>query len=368
VLRILHVAQPVETGVAEVVLTLAAHQHARGHHVVVACPPHGMLPERARALGVEVVAWPARRQPGPATLGEARRLARIVAATRPDLVHLHSAKAGLAGRLGVRGRRPTLFQPHAWSFHAATGPVRAGALGWERLAARWTDRVLAVSAAEAEEGRAAGIVAAVARTPNGVDTDRFTVSGPDDRAAARAALGLADVPTAVCVGRLCPQKGQDLAIVAWSRVRAAVPDATLVLVGDGPDEAALAAAAGPGVRLAGAQRDVVPWLAAADLAVAPSRWEGQSLALLEAMASGLPVVASDVAGVRESLAPDGGSVVPAGDADAFAAAVADHLGDLDRCRLAGAANRTRACADHGVAAAAARVEDVYAEVLAERAR
>jgi glycosyltransferase involved in cell wall biosynthesis len=365
---VLHVAQPVETGVAEVVLSLAAHQDARGHRVVVACPPEGMLPERAGALGVEVVAWPARREPGPGTVGEARRLARIVAATQPDIVHLHSAKAGLAGRLAVRGRRPTVFQPHAWSFHAATGPVRAGALGWERLASRWTDRVLAVSATEAEEGRAAGIRVATACTPNGVDTARFAPAGPGERAAARAALGLADVPTAICVGRLCPQKGQDLAIAAWPFVRAAVPEATLVLVGDGPDEYALVAGAVAGVRFAGAQRDVVPWFAASDLAVAPSRWEGQSLALLEAMASGLPVVASDVAGVRESLAPVGGSVVPAGDVEAFAAAVVDHLGDPDRCRSAGAANRASACADHGVTAAAARVEAVYAEVLAERAR
>ncbi len=210
--HVLHVAQPVETGVAEVVLALARHQLHQGHRVTLACPSAGMLPDRAAALGVTVVAWPARREPGPSVVGEALRLRRIVAASGPDIVHLHSAKAGLAGRLAIRGARPTVFQPHAWSFHAANGVVRTFARGWERGASRWTDRVIAVSAAEGDEGRSVGVRAPITVAPNGVDTDRFVPVDDAGRAAARAALGLADAPTAVCVGRLCRQKGQDVAV------------------------------------------------------------------------------------------------------------------------------------------------------------
>jgi glycosyltransferase involved in cell wall biosynthesis len=366
-LRVLHVAQPTETGVAEVVLALVAQQVAAGHRVAVACPPVGALAERAERAGAEVRPWPARRQPGPATLGETLRLGRIIAASDPDVVHLHSAKAGLAGRLAVRGRRPTVFQPHAWSFHAVTGPMRRLTVQWERLGARWTDRVLAVSGAEGAEGRAAGVDVAVAIAPNGVDLVRFVPVGPPARLAARASLGLADAPTAVCVGRVCRQKGQDLLVAAWPAVRARVPDAQLVLVGDGPDADAWRSTAGAGVRFAGAQRDVVPWLAAADLAVAPSRWEGHSLALLEAMASGLSVVASDVAGVRESLPATAEAIVPVDAVGPLADAVAARLADPAVRRREGDDNRARVVATSGLDAATARVVEVYREVLRARA-
>ena len=69
---------------------------------------------------------------------EARALAGLIGSLAPDLVHLHSSKAGLAGRLALRGRRTTVFQPHAWSFEAVHGAVRAAGIAWERLAARWT--------------------------------------------------------------------------------------------------------------------------------------------------------------------------------------------------------------------------------------
>ncbi|NEA48622.1 glycosyltransferase, partial [Streptomyces sp. SID10815] len=67
---------------------------------------------------------------------------------RPDLVHAHSAKAGLAGRLAVRGRIPTVFQPHAWSFEAVGGATAALALRWERWGTRWAARTVCVSEAE----------------------------------------------------------------------------------------------------------------------------------------------------------------------------------------------------------------------------
>ncbi|MCF2435668.1 glycosyltransferase [Streptomyces thinghirensis] len=80
--------------------------------------------------------WPATRSPGPALVSEVRRLARVIEDVRPDLVHAHSAKAGLAARLAVRGRVPTVFQPHAWSFEAVGGAGAALALGWERWGVR----------------------------------------------------------------------------------------------------------------------------------------------------------------------------------------------------------------------------------------
>lgn len=174
-------------------------------------------------MGALVQDWPAERSPGAGTVTEAWRLRRIVRAAAPDVVHLHSAKAGLAGRLAVRGAVPTVFQPHAWSFAAVEGPLAAATLHWERFASRWAHRLLCVSVQERADGVAAGVSADWAVVPNGVDVRHYA---PADRRAARIALGLdLHAPLAVCVGRLCRQKGQDVLLAAWPEVLRTVPQA-----------------------------------------------------------------------------------------------------------------------------------------------
>ncbi|PRH75944.1 glycosyl transferase family 1, partial [Streptomyces solincola] len=319
----LHVVQPGDGGVARVVADVAAAQVSSGMRVAVACPPGTELAAAARAHGAEVHPWRAGREPGRGLVAESLRVARLVDAVRPDLVHAHSAKAGLAARLAVRGRVPTVYQPHAWSFEAVGGPAAALARRWERWAARWTDRVICVSDAERRRGEGAGVRAAWSVVHNGVDTARF--AGAADRAAARAALGLpAADPLVVCVARLCRQKGQDDLLRAWDAVRRRVPAARLALVGDGPEAGALRAAADGSVLFAGAVADPAPWYRAADLAVLPSRWEGLALAPLEAMAAGRPVVVTDVDGARESLPPgqEPYCLVRPGDPEALAGALA----------------------------------------------
>ncbi|MFG3355183.1 glycosyltransferase family 4 protein [Streptomyces sp. NPDC048001] len=330
-LTVFHLVQPVEGGVARVVTDLVRAQAAAGVHPVVACPPGGTLADAAAGAGARVEAWTAERSPGPALAREVASAARLLRAVRPQLVHVHSAKAGLAGRLAVRGRVPTVFQPHAWSFDAVSGREARLALTWERYGTRWSTRTLCVSDSERRAGERAGIRARWSVIRNGIDPDRFAEDREGTlRAAARAGLDLPEgTPLAVCVGRLCRQKGQDVLLRAWPEVAAAVPGARLVLVGDGPDGAALRAAAPPGVVFAGACEDVRPWLYAADAAVLPSRWEGMALAPLEAMACGRPVVLTEVSGARESLPPGGEhpAPVPPEDPRALAAPLVRLLAD-----------------------------------------
>jgi glycosyltransferase involved in cell wall biosynthesis len=361
-MRILHVSQPTEAGVARVVGYLVADQLRAGCDVLTACPGDGPLAAEARRAGARLLPWPATRQPGPAVPGEVLRLSRLVEATRPDLVHLHSSKAGLAGRLALRGRLPTVFQPNGWSFHAATGPLRQAVLAWERYATRWAHRVVHVSQRERDDAERAGIHGRAVVVPNGVDVDAFAAQDDGARARARDALRLGPGPLAVCIGRLCRQKGQDVLLAAWPRARAAVPDARLVLVGDGPDRAALAAAAPAGVAFAGPAADPRPWYAAADVVVLPSRWEGLSLVQLEAMASARCVLATDVGGVREAL-PAGATVVPVGDPAALGAALVPRLGRPALAAAEAAAGRELALARYDVRRVAARMRELYAEVI-----
>ncbi|MET9056263.1 glycosyltransferase [Streptomyces antibioticus] len=362
--RVLHLTQPVDGGVARVVTDLARAQLAAGLRVTVACPDSD-LGGALRSLGADVRRWEATRSPGPALPGEVRRLARLVREVRPALVHAHSAKAGLAGRLAVRGRIPTVFQPHAWSFEAVGGTVAALARNWERYGARWATRLVCVSEAERATGERAGIAGRWSVVPNGVDTERFRPgpAGPE-----RAALLPGHDPAAplvVCVGRLCRQKGQDVLLRAWPDVVRRVPGARLVLVGDGPDRAALRAAAPESVVFAGGVGDAAPWYRAADLVVLPSRWEGMALAPLEALACGRAVVVSEVDGARESLPADLAPhcLVPADDPATLAGAVGALLADPPLRASLGGLGRRHVLAAHDVRHTAETVLDLYRDLL-----
>ncbi|MEV7733358.1 glycosyltransferase [Streptomyces sp. NPDC088921] len=362
--RVLHLTQPVDGGVARVVTDLARAQLAAGLHVTVACPD-GPLAPAVRGLGADVRHWHATRSPGPALVREVRRLGQVLEDVRPDLVHAHSAKAGLVGRLAVRGRIPTVFQPHAWSFEAVGGLTAALALRWERWGARWASQVVCVSAAERATGVRAGIGGRCTVVPNGIRPERFHPA-PVDTVRSGVLPGVDPAaPLVVCVGRLCRQKGQDVLLDAWDSVSQRVPDARLVLVGDGPDQERLRARAPRSVLFAGAVTDTAPWYQAADLVVLPSLWEGMALAPLEAMSCGRPVVLTDVDGARESLPPAlvPRCLVPPGDPTPLAEAVTTLLLDPLLREALGHQGRRHVLSTHDVRLTAEAVAAVYRAVL-----
>lgn len=353
------------------VLDLVAAQVAAGVQAVVGCPAEGPLAAAAARRGAEVHVWRATRAPGPALVREVADAARLVRLVRPDLVHAHSAKAGLAGRLAVRGRVPTVFQPHAWSFEAVGGVTARLAGRWERWAVRWTDRIVCVSDAERRTGERAGIEAAWSVVRNGVEVERFGAGGGTGEGAVPAALppltGIEpDAPLVVCVGRLCRQKGQDVLLRAWPSVVRRFPRARLVLVGDGPDAGALRAAAPPSVLFTGAVPDTAAWYRAADLVVLPSRWEGMAVAPLEAMASGRAVVLTDVDGARESLPPgrEALCLTPPEDPAALAAAISTLLDDGPLREAIGRQGQQHVLDTHDVRQTARAIADVYRAVAA----
>jgi glycosyltransferase involved in cell wall biosynthesis len=332
------VSDTVLGGVASFLDRTVRDQVERGYEVAVAIAP-GELADGLTAAGARHLLWQAVPAPGPRTVAETVRLGKAIQAAAPDIVHLHSDKAGFAGRLALRGSIPTVFQPHAWSFVARTGLVGRAARRWERFAMRWTDAVLCVSEAECGAALSGGLRGRLEVVVNGVDLDEVT---PADRGKARARLGLGDgVPLAVCVGRLHRQKNQSVLIEIWPAVRERVPGATLALVGDGPDRATLEASAGEGIVFTGEVPDVRDWLAAANVVAQPSRWEGLSLSLLEAMATARAVVVTDVPGMSEVVAGDAGALVAPEDPAALTEAVVGLLGDAVAADALGAAGRVR---------------------------
>ncbi|NHC44744.1 glycosyltransferase [Motilibacter aurantiacus] len=348
-------SQPVDEGVANWVRVVAGDQVERDWDVVVASPLGGALRDGVVTAGARHVPWEAARAPGRSMLQEATTLRALVARVRPDLVHLHSSKAGMVGRTVLRGRVPTLFQPHAWSFLAGSGPLNAAALRWERLAGRWADITVCTSEQERALGIGSGLdPGRLVVVPNAVDTEAWPLASSAERAAARGELGVpSGAPMVVVVARLAVQKGQDLLLSAWPRVQAAVPQARLYLVGDGPERERLAAAAAqlPGVTLVPVRQDragVRRWLAAADVVVSPSRWEGMALAALETCATGRSLVTTSACGMREVVGEGpaaAGVVVPLEEPSLLphriADAVAARLLDPGLAAAEGAAGRRR---------------------------
>jgi glycosyltransferase involved in cell wall biosynthesis len=302
---------------------------------------------------------------------EVRSLAGIVRRFRPEVVHLHSSKAGLAGRLLLRRRLPTLFQPHSWSFLAVEGPVARATLAWERAGARWADVIVCVSDDERRVGEERGIHPPGYRVfPHGVDLERWPAPPAGAREQARAGLGLDTAPLAVCVGRLHRQKRQHALLDIWPQVREAVPGARLALVGDGPDRAALEARAVEGVSFAGAVDDVREWLLAASLVVQPSKWEaGVPLSVMEALACGRGVVATDAPGLRD-IGRDlpGTPVVPVDDEVGLRDAIAERLANPDRADREGAAGRAFAEARDDLGRQMAGIRGLYEEIVEGRSR
>lgn len=259
-----------------------------------------------------------------------RRLRRLAAGH--DLVHAHAAKAGALARLALRDGPPVIYAPHGFYFtyHPEGSRPYRRYLALERALASRTAVLHCVSEEERRVAQAYGLGG---RSPAVVLQNPVSPRPrPVDRDAVRASLGVsAGERLVVMVARLAPPKDP----LTFVRAAALLPHGVrAVLVGDGPLAADARAAAGARVLLTGARDDARDVAAAADVVVLASDSEALPLTLCEAVADGVPVVATDLPGCREA-AGAGGVYVPAHDPAALAVAVARLLrDDAARARLA----------------------------------
>jgi len=266
-------------------------------------------------------------RPRPAhDLAAVLRLRRLLRGWVPDVVHAHGLRAGAFAALALAGL-PYRLVVTVHNAPPATRPGRVVHAALERLTARRADAVTWVSGDLGARMRQAGARdggRAVVAAPG------FAPPEPDEVTAAREDLGGADRPTVLSVGRLAEQKGFAVLIDAAARWQGRDPCPRLAIAGAGPLADALASqarVAGVTVRFLGRRNDVPALLAAADVVVVPSLWDGQPLAVQEALRSGRPLVASRAGGIPDLTGEDGALLVPAGDAGALAKAVLAVLDD-----------------------------------------
>jgi glycosyltransferase involved in cell wall biosynthesis len=362
-MKVLHVVEVSHGGVVSLADTFAGLQSEQGHEV-------HMLAQPAAAGAVRNThTWGPRRRSPRRLLDAQRRLTELVRRERFDVVHLHSFFAGLLGRLRGLGPSAVVYQPHSWAFEAAPTPLGPRTVGgWERRAARRTHALVTNCTEEMEEGARFGVDVPATVIGLPLDIEHYRPGDDKDRALCRESLGLTSRNVLVCVGRLSRQKGQVALAEQWERDP--LPDTTLVLVGPG-ETAEIARVAprtfGGSLQHVGAQADVRPWLWAADLCVQPSLYEGQSVAMAEALACGTPVAMTEVNGAREVICgsgvPPAGSVVPVGDMPGLLRAARDLLDNDVRRQAAGEVAREVAVRHFESSAVLRRLDAVYAQAI-----
>ncbi len=289
---------------------------------------------------------------------------RLIRRLRPDIVHAHSSKAGFVGRLAAKMAKipHILYTPHGHVFHGYFAPsVTRGFILMERLAARWTDRIIALTDAEADQHLAVGIGRReqFVTIPSGIDLDSVTAVAPK-RLCHGTLVGT--------VARLVPVKGHLVLLDAIPKVLQRCPQAQFVFVGEGEMRPALEEQArrlglDGRITFAGFREDVPAVLAGMDALVLPSLNEGMGRVLVMAMALGKPIVATKVGGVPELLGNgQAGILVPPGDSAAIAEAVSTLLCDPARACALGEAGRRRA-SRYSAEAMVSALAQVYLEVI-----
>jgi glycosyltransferase involved in cell wall biosynthesis len=378
-IRVVHVITRLIVGGAQenTLLSCARIDRDRFPSTIVVGPQtgsEGALFDEARAESVPVVIEPTLvRELHP--LYDPIVVARLVAhfrRLRADIVHTHTAKAGIVGRIAARlaGVRHVVHTVHGWPFSShRSGPARTFYVWADRVCAPLTDKMVVVADQDRREGLAYGIGRPdqYMLVRSGIEIERYA-AGRLTREATRHALGFgADDFVFGYVGRLSPQKSPLDLVAAFAPVARAHPQARLLVVGDGPLRADFEAALERlGVRervlLLGVRRDVPALLGACDAFVLSSIYEGLPRVVPQAMALALPVVATACNGTPEAVwEGETGFLTPPGDPAAMSRGMMQLIADPARARAMGAAGARRVT-EFSAAHMVAQLAALYAEL------
>ncbi len=383
-IKVLHIITRLDRGgSSENTLLTAVGLRERGYEVVVVAGPgtgHRAPTERkAHSCGVEIkgLAELVREISPLKDIFAFIKLFFLIRRGRYQIVHTHSSKGGILGRWAawLAGAPIIIHTPHGHVFYGYFGPLLSRVFLWlEWASARMTRKIISLTDLERDEhvrfgvGRREQFVTIA----SGVELGRFTSVGQEEALRAKEELALpSHAPLIGSVGRLEPIKGYRYFLEAAALVLRSYPEAYFLLAGDGRERSELsdrAQALGIGERfcLLGWRDDVPSLLKAMDLFVIPSLNEGMGRSAVEAMAAGLPVVASRVGSLPEVVAHgDTGLLVPPADPEALASAILSLLKDPRGRRAMG--ERARAAVDpYSVEIMVERIEALYRELLREK--
>ncbi len=378
-IRVLHIITRLIVGGAQenTLLTVEHLDRVRYEVTLASGPstgPEGSLEQRIPpALAFEAIPDLV-RPPDPRR--DMRALARLYALmmrNRYHIVHTHTTKAGILGRCAARlaGVPVVVHTPHGHAFHGYLNRAGSGALTYvERWMSRWSDCIICLTDAERQDHLRLGVGSPekFEIVPSGIELERFRAVR-EPAAQRRGLLGFSRRgPMVGCVARLVAVKGVEFLLEAVPKIRAAVPEVTVVFVGDGPlrgqlESRAQALGLDGGVVFLGLRDDVAELLPLFDVVVLPSLNEGMGRAAVEAMAAGRPVVGARVSGLRDVIDHEvSGLLVPPADAPAIADAVVRVLRTPGLARsLTEAAER--ALDAYSVEAMIGRIDALYVSLL-----
>ncbi len=332
-------------------MTLANELRSHGQHVEFATFKGRGLGAHVESEGFLKLDFRVRTKVDPLAIA---RMARHIRRRKIDIVHGHLSTSVVNGCLAARlAKVPSIATVHGMSGRLSFLPAH---------------HLIAVSSEVRKHLIDQGVhESKISIVPNGI---HFPTSDPLARSRARASLGLDEsVPVLGTTARLTALKGMDHALYAFSRVVADIPDAHYIVMGDGDETQTLVDLAKSlgiqdRVRWLGYRPDVAELLPALDVFVFPSLREAMGIAVVEAMAAGVPSVASRIGGIPEVLADESGILVPPADPVAMSDAILELLRDSERRVAMGMAAQTRARTEYSAQRMAARTIGVYTATLA----
>lgn len=292
----------------------------------------------------------------------------VLRRSQPDIIHAHelfspTTTAILAKKiLGV----PVVVTAHRSGTIGDVQRLQKKLFGAQRMALfrKEVDAFISISRDIDDELDRAGVLTEKRYfIPNAVDENRFSPLVSKAKKNLRIELGLPDCLIVIFSGRLAPEKRVEHLIDIWPAVREEFPGALLLILGSGINEAELKNQAGDGVRFTGAVKDVVPYLQASDVFVLPSAAEGLSVAMLEAMSTGLPVVVTNVGGATDAIDPgENGMLIPVDDIPALREAIITLLRNEQLRAELGRRARQRIIDRYNLKAVAKTLSQVYSKV------
>ena len=373
VAMIIHRYYPDIGGAERVLMALTPELKKRGVELYIITRQPGSLSPFAWIRDARVYRLPA---PGPAPLASLLfSLGAVITllGIRPHLVHAHImfSPGTIAAIAKALLKSPFVITVHRGGA-APFGEIarlKQKFFGKSRMAffRRYADRFIVISSEIDRELELEG-VARLKRLliPNAVDVYRFYPPKTAQKQIARRRLGLQKGPVAVFIGRLSREKRVDWLIDTWKTLRKTHPSAVLLVVGDGPQASQLRSAAGQGVLFCGSVDDVTVFLQAADLFVLPSVAEGLSIALLEAMASGLPVVVTRLAGALDLIVHrKNGWLIPADDDTALLRALTTLFDDPHLRQILGENARRGVISRYSLDVVAGQMVRLYRNLIRE---